>query len=212
MSDHFQPAGATPGEDLSGLRLSHLTTRAARNIAEADAISQAYNTHIFRARRKTPGSGWLTDTLLRQVHKDMLGPIWTWAGTYRSTALNLGVEPHLISEHIHALCGDFRYWDSTECTMPPLEIAARLQNRLTKIHPFKNGNGRHARLITDMFFHSRRLPVPQWPQIHLMEQGHVVRETYISAMKRADEGDFSQLMQFMNDCLPAPRRTPAPSA
>jgi Fic family protein len=85
--------------------------------------------------------------------------------------------------------------------MPVLEIAARLQNRLTKIHPFKNGNGRHARLMTDIFLYSKSQPLPQWPQIHLMPQGHEVRQTYIAAMKKADQGDFSGLVTFIQSCL-----------
>src|SRR5206468_2636076 len=80
------------------------------------------------------------------------------------------------------LCDDFSLWDSPTSAMPVLEVAARLQNRLTKIHPFRNGNGRHARLITDIFFHSRQHPLPQWQQIHLMSQGHEVRAQYITAM------------------------------
>jgi fido (protein-threonine AMPylation protein) len=132
----------------------------------------------------------------------MFGAIWDWAGKYRSIPLNIGVEAHQIPEQIQALCGDFEYWDSTESSMSVLEIAARLQNRLTKVHPFENGNGRHARLITDIFFHSRRYALPQWPQIHLLVQGHNVRDSYLAAMKKADQGDFSDLIQFIKGCLP----------
>ncbi|MGH7796278.1 MAG: Fic family protein [Candidatus Binatia bacterium] len=73
----------------------------------------------------------------------MFGEIWEWAGKYRTDRLNVGLEAHLIPEQIKLLCGDFNYWNSDESTMPSLEIAARLQNRLTRIHPFTNGNGRH---------------------------------------------------------------------
>ena len=131
----------------------------------------------------------------------MFGSIWDWAGKYRTTRLNIGVESYLIQENIQALCGDFSYWDSSDSSMPIVEVAARLQNRLTKIHPFKNGNGRHARLLTDIFFYSREHPLPQWPQIHLMSQGHEIREQYINAMKKADQGDYSELIRFIEECL-----------
>jgi Fic-DOC domain mobile mystery protein B len=204
MSDDTQPVDATPGDDISGLLATNLITRTARNAAETEAISRAYDKHIFRARRKTRGSKWLTDQFLRKVHHDMFGSIWDWAGKYRSTLLNIGVDPHLIQEQIQASCGDFSYWDSSESSMPVLEVAARLQNRLTRIHPFKNGNGRHARLITDIFFYSRRHSLPQWPQIHLMTHGHDVREQYIAAMRKADQGDFSDLIRFIEGCLQQP--------
>lgn len=202
MTDQTELAGATPGDDTSGLILTHLRTRAERNAAEADAISLAYNKYVFEARRKKRGARWLTDDFICRVHRDMFGSIWEWAGKYRKETLNIGIAPYLIPEHIRLLCDDFLLWDSPDSTMPVLEVAARLQNRLTKIHPFRNGNGRHARLITDIFFHSRENPLPVWPQTHLMSQGHQIREKYIAAMKQADQGNFSDLMQFIEGCLP----------
>jgi Fic-DOC domain mobile mystery protein B len=204
MTDETQPAGATPGDDTSGLILVHLTTRAARNAVETEAISLAYDKYVFEARRKKRRTQWLTDDFIRRVHGDMFSSIWEWAGQYRMDKLNVGVDPHLIPEQIRLLCDDFLFWDSLTSKMPVLEVAARLQNRLTKIHPFRNGNGRHARLITDIFFHSRQHALPQWPEIDLMPQGHEVRAQYISAMKTADQGDFSALIQFIEGCLPKP--------
>ena len=204
MTDETDLAGATPGDDTSGLILTELTTRAARNAAEADAISLAYNKYIFEARRKKRGTQWLTDDFICRTHRDMFGSIWEWAGKHRKDKLNIGVDPHLIPEQIRLLCDDFIFWGSPSSTMSVLEVAARLQNRLTKIHPFRNGNGRHARLITDVFFHSRQHSLPQWPQIHLMPHGHEVRAQYISAMKKADQGDFSALIKFIESCLPKP--------
>jgi Fic-DOC domain mobile mystery protein B len=137
---------------------------------------------------------------IRQVHSDMFKTIWEWGGHYRQTRLNIGVEPHLIREQIKLLTGDFYSWNETKSTMPVIEIAARLQHRLTYIHPF-NGNGRHARLMTDIFLYSRQYPIPRWPQIQLMSQGNQVREHYIRTMKHADDGDLTDLIQFIEDCM-----------
>ena len=202
MTDETQPTGATPGDDTSGLILTQLTSRADRNAVESDAISLAYNKYVFEARRKKKGTQWLTEDFLCRVHRDMFGSIWEWAGTFRTDTLNIGLAPKLIPEQIRLLCDDFLYWDSPASTMSILEVAARLQNRLTKIHPFRNGNGRHARLITDIFFYSRERPLPEWPQTHLMSEGHQIRERYIVAMKLADQEDFSDLIQFIQDCIP----------
>jgi Fic-DOC domain mobile mystery protein B len=201
MSDETEPVGATPGGDTSGLIRQELTTPEARNGAETEAIDKAYAQYIYTARRKKRGSGWLTDEYLRQVHADMFGSIWNWAGKYRKDPLSIGVAPQLVPEHIRNLCGDFEYWDSAQSSISELEIAARLQSRLTYIHPFINGNGRHARLMTDIFFHSRGLALPRWPQIQLMAHGHEIRERYVSAMKKADQGDVGDLMNFMKDQL-----------
>ena len=88
--------------------------------------------------------------------------------------------------------------------MPVVEIAARLQARLTNIRPFTNGNGWHARLLIDIFLYSRQYPLPQWPQIQLMSQGNQIRQQYITAMKQADGGDITPLVQFIEECLKEP--------
>ena len=85
-----------------------------------------------------------------------------------------------------------------------LEIAARLQNRLTRIHPFKNGNGRHARLITDLFFHSKNHVLPQWPQLQRLPQGDKIRKSYIAAMKKADEENYDNLIEFIKNYISKP--------
>jgi Fic-DOC domain mobile mystery protein B len=204
MNDETQPVGATLGDDISGLLMTKLTTRAACNAVETESISRVYDKHIFRARRKKRASAWLTEEFLRNVHHDMFGSIWDWAGKYRTTAVNIGIAPQLIREHVQALCGDFAYWDAMESAMPGLEVAARLQHRLTWVHPFKNGNGRHARMITDIFLYSREIPLPRWPQIHLITHGDKVRSSYIAARQKADQGDFAELIRFIESYIPQP--------
>ena len=189
-------------DDISGLRLTNLTTSAARDAAELEAISRAYDQHIYRARRKQRGSGWLTNDFICTVHRDMFGSIWDWAGRHRTTQLSIGMQWQLIPEQIRLLCGDFLYWDLSSSTMPVLEVAARLQHRLTYIHPFKNGNGRLARLITDIFFHSREHALPQWPQIHRIPEGNQIRDRYVAAIRSADQSDFHGLISFLEECLP----------
>lgn len=199
MMTNDETAGATAGDDTSGLRQPQLITKAARDAAELEAISEAYDRYIFQPRRKSLNSDWLTDSFIRQVHSVMFGKIWEWAGKYRTTALNLGIDPQLIPQQIQALCGDLKFWNASP--MPEIEIAARLQNRLTRIHPFNNGNGRHARLITDIFFNSRGLKLPTWPQIQLLMTGDEIRKQYIAAMKAADQEDYRHLIQFIEDCI-----------
>lgn len=202
MNEGGRTDGATPGDDESGLIPGSPTDRLARNAVELEAIANAYDKHLFRARRKKRGDAWLTEAYVHQVHHDMFGSIWDWAGQYRRVQLNIGILWHQIPEQVRLLLDDFRYWNSFDSSMPELEIAARLQNRLTRIHLFKNGNGRHARLITDIFLYSRSHPLPNWPQIHLMEQGNAVRERYLSAMRAGDKENFEPLIAFIQGCVP----------
>lgn len=201
MNDEIKMPDETAGEDISDLLLRHLTTRESRNAVELETIGWAYDKHVFRGRKKKIGNKWLTEEYIRQVHRDMFGGIWNWAGKYRHMDLNIGIAWSQIPEQINILCKDFAFWNTIQNSMPILEVAARLQNRLTRIHPFKNGNGRHARLITDIFLCSRNHPLPKWPQIQLIEQGDSVRKLYIAAMKQADMGNFDQLIAFIEKCL-----------
>ena len=201
MSDETKVPGATPEEDVSDLLLRHLKTKDSRNAVELETIGRAYDKHVFRGRKKKAENKWLTEDYIRQVHRDMFGGIWKWAGKYRQVDLNLGVTWSQIPEQINVLCEDFAFWNAAQSTMPLLEVAARLQNRLTRIHPFRNGNGRHARLITDIFLRSRNHALPKWPQVQRMEQGDSVRKLYITAMKQADAGDFDPLIRFIEKWL-----------
>jgi Fic-DOC domain mobile mystery protein B len=185
---------ATAGEDISGLRQPRWGDVRLRNAAELEFIAAAYDRHVFRARPKA--GGWLTDTYLKDVYQEMFGAVWEWGGRFRSADLNIGVPWVQIPEQIRLLCDDFLHWDA-EKGMDVFEVAARLQNRLTRIHPFKNGNGRHARLITDIFFHSHRLPIPEWPQLQRLPDGDAIRRGYIAAMRKADSEDFSELITFI---------------
>jgi Fic-DOC domain mobile mystery protein B len=208
MNDESKTKGATAGEDESGLLIPHLITREMRNVVELESIGRAYDKHVFRGRKKKRGNGWLTEGFLREVHMDMFGSIWDWAGKYRQSDVNIGIPWHQIPEQVKIMCDDFKFWDSPQSSMSVIGIAARLQNRLTRIHPFKNGNGRHARLITDVFFRSHDHSLPEWPQIQRMEQGDEIRGHYIAAMKQADQEDFSELMSFISEYLPKKKELP----
>jgi Fic-DOC domain mobile mystery protein B len=198
MSDgKTTPDGGTPGDDISGLIIKSLTDRRARDAVELEAIDLAYDKYVYKARKKT-GAEWLTDDFIRRVHSDMFGKIWDWSGKYRTSNTNIGVEFYLIPEHVKHLCEDFKYWNSSS-SMPSLEVAARLQNRLTRIHPFRNGNGRHARLMTDIYLKSVGQRLPQWPQVQLISEGDKIRERYTAAMRVADQGDFSELMSLIKE-------------
>jgi len=140
--------------------------------------------------------GVLTEDFLRQLHKRMFGNVWKWAGQYRTSNKNIGVFSELIGTELHKLIDDIRFWIENE-TFPPDEIAARFHHRLVAIHPFVNGNGRHARLMTDLLL-EKQLGRPRfsWGEATLEEEGRA-RSRYIAALRSADQGDYSLLMQFV---------------
>jgi Fic-DOC domain mobile mystery protein B len=198
MSARFQPAkGATPIDDADGL-LIDAETMAELSAAEAGNILKAFAKHL--KRRHDPKRAWLTDDYLRQAHRDMFEDVWEWAGRYRETALSIGVEPASIREEIGRLCGDVAFWDAqAENPLPVLERAAKIHHRLTWIHPFKNGNGRHARLIADVYLRAHGRAIPIWPSV---AADGAPREEYLAAIKEGDRQNFEPLIALIRKYLP----------
>jgi hypothetical protein len=93
-----------------------------------------------------------------------------------------------------ALCGDVRYWIENN-TYPPDEIAVRFHHRLTLIHPFPNGNGRHARLIADILLIRLGRPAFTWGSANLVKEGEA-RTKYLEAIRLADNGNVQSLLKF----------------
>ena len=124
----------------------------------------------------------------------MLGKVWKWAGRYRLSERNIGVEAYRIPMEMRQLMGDVRAWIEYQ-TYPPDEIALRFHHKLVWIHPFPNGNGRHARMAADLLAVSLGQPRFSWGRGNLRDTGEV-RQTYIAAMRAADNHDYAPLLAF----------------
>jgi Fic-DOC domain mobile mystery protein B len=139
------PEGATPldPDELEGLRFKHVTTR-----GELDELEQANIESGLLWLSRLRHNDVLTDAFALMLHKRLFGDVWRRAGTFRRTGNNIGIDPHDISVALRTLLDDARYW-AVHRTYDPIEAAARLHHRMVSIHPFPNGNGRHARVMTD---------------------------------------------------------------
>ena len=111
--------------------------------------------NILRARewafdgRTMKLSDPLNELYVRELHSRMFDNVWKWAGTYRQTERNIGCDPREIAQRIPQLLANTRYWLENQ-TFPTDEALLRFHHQLTRIHPFANGNGRHARMIADI--------------------------------------------------------------
>jgi Fic-DOC domain mobile mystery protein B len=195
VTDLFQePDDATPLDPAlrSDLLQTWITSRADVNEAEEENIVKGAT---WGRRRRGKAADLLTEDFVKTLHKQMLGEVWKWAGTYRQGELNIGIAPHLIIAQMPAMLDDVRYWVEQN-TYPPDEIAARLHHRLTQIHAFPNGNGRHARMMADLL--SERLGGKPfgWGRGSLADAG-TLRDQYVTALKMADNHNIEPLLTFM---------------
>jgi Fic-DOC domain mobile mystery protein B len=185
--------GATPIDktEALGLKLSHITTMAELNRWEHDNILEAYE--WLKVSKPT---GILTDTFIKLLHKKMFGDVWQWAGNYRKTEKNIGSEWWSISTAVVELCSDVKYWVQNGKEKPDM-MAAMFHCRLLQIHPFPNGNGRYARLITDIFLEVILSEEKfTWGGGQSIAEPGEIRRQYIQALHKADGSDYVSLLEF----------------
>lgn len=169
-----------------------LTTKEELNEWERQNIIEA-SAWAFEPRnlnRRDP----LAEAYLRELHLRMFDQTWKWAGTYRTTEKNIGIPHFQICEALAALLGDARYWIEHR-TYEPDELAVRFHHRLVWIHPFSNGNGRHARLMADTIVRKQGGPVFTWGGANIGRTGDF-RRGYIEALRLADKNDIHPLLAF----------------
>jgi len=187
------PEGATSLEpdETEGLLLTHITTRAELDRWEHDNISQAY---LWAERLKK--TDFFNEDFICLLHKKMFGNVWKWAGNFRKSNKNIGINWQEIAVELKKLCDDAKAWTEFK-TFTPDEFAVRFHHRLVCIHPFPNGNGRHARLMADLILEKIfKKPVFTWGSASIIKQGET-RKRYIEALKAADDHDYSLLMKFV---------------
>ena len=191
MSD--QPEAATPidPDEAAGLIPPHVRTQVELNEWEQANILEGERWALRRGSRADP----LTERFVRALHKRMFGSTWRWAGTFRSSDKNIGVDWRQVGVQLKDLLDDTRYWVAHD-TYPIDEIAVRFHHRLVSIHPFPNGNGRHARLMADVLLARRGAEPFSWGRGDLVHAG-AARDRYLAALKAADGGEIGPLLAFV---------------
>ncbi len=176
-------------EEREGLIPSYITLRSELNEAEQANILEAEEWAFARKR------DLLEEKFLNNLHQRMYGNVWRWAGQYRTTGKNIGIDAYRIPTELRQLLDDCRYWIENG-TYENDEIAARFHNRLVSIHCYPNGNGRHARLAADLLLKSMGLERFSWGRKNLVDVGET-RKRYIAALQAADEHDIGPLLEFV---------------
>jgi len=179
-------------DDIEGLLLYSVTTRGELDEFEQENIERAV---IWTLGRTLPVERLFSEEFVRSLHVRMFGDVWAWAGKFRKTDKNLGVDTWQIPTALKALLADAQFWH-VHRVYPPDELVLRFKHRLVSIHCFPNGNGRHSRLLADvMAFSLYGLPPFSWGA-RLPASGERVRSMYMQALRAADAGDVGPLVAF----------------
>ena len=189
-----EPEGATPldPDERQGLKFGHVTTR-----GELDELEQANIEQGLAWVSRRRGGSIFDDAFIRSLHRKLFGDVWTWAGQYRLTEKNIGVDPLQVPVQLRVLLDDARY-QAEHSVFPPLEAAARFHHRMVQIHPFPNGNGRHARVAADILLEEiYDHPPIEWASGFDLQADNERRNAYIAALRAADRGDSGLLLAFV---------------
>lgn len=163
------PSGVTSREQLNELEQANIA------IAAAGLIE----------RRQSPKQ-LLREKPLIELHRQMFSDVWTWAGKYRRTDMSIGIHWAAVPVQVRELLAN-TLAQIDDRNMDPDDVAMRFHHRLVEIHPFHNGNGRHARLFTEELNRSLGRDRFSWGN----------RRAYLDALRAADGGDFSALRRIV---------------
>ena len=179
-------------EEKEGLRIVTITTTEELNEFEQQNIEEAM---LWLVSKKLKPEVILTEKFLKDLHYKMYAKTWKWAGEFRKTEKNIGVNYWKISTELKILLDDCLFWIYNK-TYEPDETAIRFKHRLVSIHCFPNGNGRHSRLIADVIIEKIfKKTLFTWGQSNLSNT-NPIRIQYIKALKTADLGNVLPLILF----------------
>lgn len=187
------PLGATPldPDEADGLIPSHITTQGQLNEWELVNIVDGERWAFSRKQKNLLGIEFV-----RRLHKRMFGDTWRWAGTFRSTEKNIGVDPARIQPALLDLFKDVgTQLEHKSYSLD--EIAARFSHRLVSIHPFANGNGRLSRAMADLLLVQQGAERFSWgAKKNIVSEGDT-RQAYLDALRAADARDYAPLLAFV---------------
>jgi Fic-DOC domain mobile mystery protein B len=182
---HAGADGSTPLEldERVGLIPTYIATREELNAAEQANIAAAV---LGLRRRKLTTAKVLDELFVRSLHKAMYRDVWKWAGKYRTTERNIGVDPSIIAISVRDLVDDAASWVAPDNTWLDRDHAVcRVHHRLVAIHPFPNGNGRHARTFADLLMRTLGGQPFTWGATNTQGDGPN-RQAYLDALRVAD--------------------------
>ena len=185
---------ATPLDDISGLKLPNNKAYTLKEVYEAEANNIAIATLKYLSAPPSKKDAPFSYEWMQQLHYEMLGNVWEWAGKFRKVELSIGIKAYLVPTILKELVDDIAFWNSHK-TFDIYETATRIHHRAVQIHPFLNGNGRWSRMLANIYLRQNGLMPVKW-QEELLSKENPKRDKYIQALKDADKADYSNLINM----------------
>ena len=150
-----------------------------------------------------------TISFIQKAHKLALGDLYSFAGKWRDVNLSKGGFVFPMAQFLPTIMNSFE-----------TAILAKLPNRYTNmdklihdlaivhaellfIHPFREGNGRTARLLANLMCRKQGLSAPNWEKIEPNEEGSIRFTDYVVAVQRAADQDYKPMKHIIEAIFPA---------
>ncbi len=190
------PSGATAidPDELKDLIPDYISTMGELNQLEQSNIADGF---IWAGKQNL--DDLLSVSFLLKLHENTFNQVWKWAGKVRRSNKNIGVMKENIMTDLAILIGNTKFWIENK-TFSRDEMVVRFHHRLVQIHVFSNGNGRHARLMTDLLLQRLGENKFTWGKLGAhtpLEAEGKTRSAYIAALKKADKDEFEDLIKFV---------------
>jgi cell filamentation protein len=145
---------------------------------------------------------------VRRIHKIWLGSIYVWAGQYRRVNLSKGDFPFAAANQISRLMIEFEKGplrEYTPCGFTVMGEIARaiavVHTELLLIHPFREGNGRAARLLATLMALQAGLPPLDFGSIKGRK-----RQEYFAAVRAGLDRDYKPMEKVFSAVVRRTRR------
>lgn len=185
---------ATPLDDISGLKLPAGKVYSLKEIYVAEANNIAIATLKYLSAPPSRKIAPFTFEWLSILHEEMFGNVWEWAGKFRRIELSIGIKAYQVPMALKELANDIAFWEAHK-TFDIYETAARIHHRAVQIHPFQNGNGRWSRMLANIYLRQNASMPVRW-QEDLLSNVNPKRDEYIQALKEADNGNYTKLIEM----------------
>ena len=150
----------------------------------------------------------ITAADVRRIHKIWLGSIYAWAGNYRQVNLSKGDFPFAAANQIPRLMIEFEKGPLrayTPCRFTEMNEIARtiavVHTELLLIHPFREGNGRVARLLAVLMALQAGLPPLDFGNIKGRK-----RQEYFRAVQAGLDRDYKPMEEVFSAVIRRTRR------
>ena len=157
---------------------------------EARNDANAFNLMINLVKDEKP----ISQKVIQELHRIVTEGLLEDAGKYRITNVRIAgsaTPPPSYVKIVSLMDGYIQ--NITNLELEPIKKAAFIHHEFVLIHPFADGNGRVARLVTNLF-----LMQNGYPPIILKKED---RGKYYSTLQKADKGNISPFATFIANAV-----------